>query len=171
MILQAEIGGHLRQIAAERLGPPDRFRVTIDGRAFDVSASRVDQRTWSLLMPDGSQHLVAVSGALASGLTVHLPAGDLPVTLPHMRRGRHRDSVRAGLSGEGPARIVAPMPGKVVRILAAVGQQVEAGQGVIVVEAMKMENELRAPRDGVVKEVPVPEGHSVEAGALLAVVE
>jgi biotin carboxyl carrier protein len=63
------------------------------------------------------------------------------------------------------------MPGKVVRILAAVGQHVQAGQGVVVVEAMKMENELRAPRSGVVKEVSVQEGTSVEAGALLAVVE
>ena len=63
------------------------------------------------------------------------------------------------------------MPGKIVRILAAVGQAIQAGQGVVVVEAMKMENELRAARSGVVKEVSVQEGASVEAGALLAVVE
>lgn len=172
MILRVEIGGRLRQVAAERLGPSDRFRVTVDGRTFEVNAARVGRRTWSLLLPDGSQHLVAVSGTPASGLTVHLTAGDVPVTLPDVRRRGRPDSARAGVrGGAGPARIVAPMPGRVVRILAAVGQQVQAGQGVVVVEAMKMENELRAPRDGLVREVPVREGDPVEAGALLAVVE
>ena len=77
MILQVEIGGRLRQVAVERLGAADLFRFTIDGQATEVSAARVDQRTWSLLLPDGSQHLVAVSGTPASGLTVHLPAGDV----------------------------------------------------------------------------------------------
>lgn len=172
MILQVEIGGRVRQVSVERLGSPDRFRFTIDGRVLEVSAGRVDQQTWSLLLPDGSQHLVSVSGNPASGLTVHLPVGDLPVTLPDVRRRTRRDSARADVSGaSGPARIVAPMPGKIVRILAAVGQQVQTGQGVVVVEAMKMENELRAPRGGIVKEVSVREGASVEAGALLAVVE
>ena len=171
-IVQVEIGGRVRQVSAERLGSSDRFRLTIDGDTLEVSAARVDQRTWSLLMPDGSQHLVSVSGNPASGLTVHLRGGDLAVTLPDMRQRTRSDSARGGPRGvSGPARIVAPMPGKVVRILAAVGQAIQAGQGVVVVEAMKMENELRATRSGVVKEVSVQEGASVEAGTLLAVVE
>lgn len=172
MVLQVEIGGRVHQVSVERLGFPDRFRFMIDGRVLEVSAGRVDQGTWSLLLPDGSQHLVSVSGNAASGLTVHLPIGDLPVTLPDARRQTRRHSARTGVNGaSGPARIVAPMPGKVVRILAAVGQQVQPGQGVVVVEAMKMENEVRAPRGGMVTEVSVQEGASVEAGALLAVVE
>lgn len=172
MVLQVEVGGRVHQVSAEQLGTPDRFRFMIDGRVLEVSAGRVDQQTWSLLLPDGSQHLVSVSGDPASGLTVHLPVGELPVTLPDARRRTRRDSARAGVNGtSGPRQIVAPMPGKVVRILAAVGQQVQTGQGVVVIEAMKMENELRAPRGGIVKEVSVREGASVEAGALLAVVE
>ena len=67
----------------------------------------------------------------------------------------------------GPIRIVAPMPGKVIRLLAAGGEAVSVRQGVIVVEAMKMENELRAPRAGTVGEVLVREGDLVDAGALL----
>jgi biotin carboxyl carrier protein len=63
------------------------------------------------------------------------------------------------------------MPGKIVRLLVAVGDQVAARQGLVVVEAMKMENELRASRDGRVKEVHVVEGAAVEAGRLLVVVE
>jgi biotin carboxyl carrier protein len=71
----------------------------------------------------------------------------------------------------GPARLVAPMPGRIVRVLAEPGQQVEAGQGLVVMEAMKMENELRAPRAGRVAEVHARERQNVEAGTLLLVVE
>ena len=63
------------------------------------------------------------------------------------------------------------MPGKVVRVLVAPGAEVKARQGLVVVEAMKMENEVRAVRDGLVREVLVVEGQSVEAGAMLVVVE
>jgi len=63
------------------------------------------------------------------------------------------------------------MPGKVVRVLVAAGDQVDVRQGVVVVEAMKMENELRAPRAGVVREVAVQEGASVEAGTTLVIIE
>jgi biotin carboxyl carrier protein len=63
------------------------------------------------------------------------------------------------------------MPGKLVRVLVTPGQAVEAGQGLVVVEAMKMENELRAPRAGRIKDVPAREGQTVDAGALLVVLE
>ena len=63
------------------------------------------------------------------------------------------------------------MPGRIVRVLAAAGDDVAARQPVVVVEAMKMENELRAPRAGKVKEIPVAPGMSVEAGRVLAVIE
>ncbi|MDE3153993.1 MAG: acetyl-CoA carboxylase biotin carboxyl carrier protein subunit, partial [Acidobacteriota bacterium] len=66
---------------------------------------------------------------------------------------------------------VAPMPGKVVRVLVAPGDAVTVRQPLVVVEAMKMENELRSPKDGVVREIKVGEGVSVEAGSLLVVVE
>jgi biotin carboxyl carrier protein len=71
----------------------------------------------------------------------------------------------------GPATLRAPMPGRVVKLLVRVGDEVKAGAGVIVVEAMKMENELRAPRDGKLREFRVKEGEAVEAGQELCVVE
>ena len=71
----------------------------------------------------------------------------------------------------GPARVIAPMPGKIVRVAVAAGQEVRAGEGLVVMEAMKMENEIRAPRAGRVPEVPVQEGQAVESGALLVLVE
>ena len=76
-----------------------------------------------------------------------------------------------GASKSGHASIVAPMPGKVVRLLAAAGDQVEAGQGVVVVEAMKMQNEMKSPKTGRVVEVRTKPGAAVAAGEVLMVVE
>lgn len=78
----------------------------------------------------------------------------------------------SGVAGSGGrSTITAPMPGKVVRLLAAVGDAVRAGQGIVVVEAMKMQNELKSPIDGVVARLAVAENEGVLAGALLAVIE
>jgi len=71
----------------------------------------------------------------------------------------------------GRASILAPMPGKIVRVLAKVGDEVTAGQGIVVVEAMKMQNEMKAPKDGRVTSIEVKENDSVTAGAILAVIE
>ena len=86
---------------------------------------------------------------------------------PRSLRGR---KAAAG-AGEGPQKLTAPMPGKIVRILLAAGAEVEAGQGVLVVEAMKMQNELKSPKKGVVKQVLAREGAAVNAGEVLAIVE
>ena len=89
-----------------------------------------------------------------------------------MRHGLGRRSRDAGGSkGTGPQRVLAPMPGKVVRVLVKAGDEVTARQGLVVVEAMKMENELRSARQGRVRDVLVVEGQSVEAGTALIVVE
>jgi biotin carboxyl carrier protein len=72
---------------------------------------------------------------------------------------------------EGVQEINSSMPGKIIKILVAEGDEVEQGQGLVVVEAMKMENEIKSPKAGVVKKVGVKEGEAVEAGALLVVVE
>ncbi|HEY7447002.1 MAG TPA: biotin/lipoyl-containing protein [Vicinamibacterales bacterium] len=172
MTLQIEIDGRLSRVLVERAGSEPRYRFTIDGQSADVDAVRLDRWTWSLILPDGSQHVVAVRGSAMSGFTVHLSSRD--VTAGVARRG-HRTSRPLGGGqegiGSGPARIMAPMPGKVVRVLVTVGQNVQAGEGIVVVEAMKMENELRAPRAGVVREIAARPGLSVEVGAVLAVVD
>ena len=84
------------------------------------------------------------------------------------RTGHAADTAR---QADGEQRIVAPMPGRVVRVLVATGDEVAARQGLVVVEAMKMENELRAPKAGRVKEVNVSAGTSVEAGRVLVTIE
>jgi biotin carboxyl carrier protein len=71
----------------------------------------------------------------------------------------------------GEQRVLAPMPGRVLRVLVKAGDQVVARQGLVVVEAMKMENELMSPKDGCIREVAVSEGESIESGRLLVIVE
>ena len=112
---------------------------------------------------------VTVAGDAAAGqLAVHVGPSVVPVALDGRRRfGRKEEG---GHSGSGPQRLLAPMPGKVVRVLVNKGDSVRARQPIVVIEAMKMENELRAGRDGVVLELPAASGQSVEAGMLLAVV-
>ena len=91
------------------------------------------------------------------------------MTLNGRRRWGQKQDGRG--AGSGPQRVIAPMPGKIVRVLVKAGDRVGPRQPVVVVEAMKMENELRAGRDGTVAEIHVREGMSVDAGALLLVIQ
>jgi biotin carboxyl carrier protein len=112
---------------------------------------------------------VTLAGDAVSGRTnVHIGPSVVPVALNGRRRSGRKEE--GGHSGSGPQRLLAPMPGKVVRVLVNKGDPVRARQPIVVIEAMKMENELRAGRDGVVLELPAASGQSVEAGMLLAVV-
>jgi biotin carboxyl carrier protein len=101
-------------------------------------------------------------------MTVHVDGRAVPVAIAG---GRARfGGARQTAPADGPQKIVAPMPGRVVRVLVTPGDAVKARQALVVVEAMKMENELRAPGPGTVAEVRVAEGASVEANAVLIVI-
>jgi biotin carboxyl carrier protein len=91
----------------------------------------------------------------------------VPVSLNGRRRSGRKDETA---SGGGPQRIVAPMSGKIVKVLVNKGDAVRARQPLVVIEAMKMENELRAAGAGAVAELHVREGQSVDAGTLVALV-
>jgi biotin carboxyl carrier protein len=93
----------------------------------------------------------------------------LSVALNNRRRWGRKDD--GGSAHGGPQRVLAPMPGKIARILVKVGDSVRVRQPLVVIEAMKMENELRAMREGVVSQLLVKDGQSVDAGTLLVVVE
>ena len=169
MHYEVEVGGRLRQVVVHRVG--DAFAVAVDGRTWHVDAARTDAHALSLIVDTvspgshtagGRSHEVVVTPGLEGSLVVHVGATPVEVTLNGGRRRAH-----AGPEGIGPQRVAAPMPGKVVRVLVATGDAVQARQPLIVVEAMKMENELRAGRDGIVAAIHVEEGASVEAGALL----
>jgi biotin carboxyl carrier protein len=111
---------------------------------------------------------VAFSQFADGALTVYIDGVPVEVTINRMRR---TGATVAHAAGEGPQRVTAPMPGKIVKLLVKPGDKVEPRQGVVVVEAMKMENELRARAAGTVSEVRVTEGASVEAGAILVILE
>ena len=111
---------------------------------------------------------IAFSPSAEGGLTVHVDGVPVEVSINQMRRA---GAAAAHSADGGPQRVTAPMPGKIVKLLVKPGDKVQARQGVIVVEAMKMENELRARAAGTVSEVRVTEGASVEAGAILVILE
>jgi len=169
---EIDINGRTRTIAVERVGPAEagRFHVNIDGRIRAVDARRDSGGRLSLLFPEegGASHDVALAPSGPGELTVHLASASLQAVVNGRRARRPRDAGAA--AGEGEQRIAAPMPGRVVRVLVAPGDEVSPRQPLVVVEAMKMENELSASRAGRVKDVKVREGTSVEAGKLLVIV-
>jgi len=126
------------------------------------STVEVEPGVYSILV-DGASHEVRVE---AGQVTVGKRHFDYYVDDP---RQWNRSGDSAG--GKGRASIVAPMPGKVVRILVAAGDEVAAGQGIVVIEAMKMQNEMKAPRAGRVAAIQARENDSVVAGAVLAVID
>jgi biotin carboxyl carrier protein len=164
---EVEVSGRVRQVAVHRTG--NVFDVTVDGRSWRVDAAHVDTTTMSLLVSPGTQSYdVGFATDPATNLLyVRVGTTQVPVSL-NGRRRRHDDAWHAGA---GPQRIVAPMPGKIVRVGVKPGEAVRARQTVVVIEAMKMENELKAGRDGTVGELHAREGASVEAGVLLVVIQ
>ena len=168
MQYEVEIGGRRLQVVVTRSG--DGFAVSVDGHTRQVDAARIDAHTLSLVVDGVWSNEVSTATNPATGqLDVHVGATPIAVTLNGRRRwGRKNEG---GGAGSGPQRLAAPMPGKVVRLLVRAGDRVAAKQPVVVVEAMKMENELRASREGTVAEIHVREGMSVDAGALLLVIQ
>lgn len=171
MTFEIEIDGRTRAVSVERAGG-DRFRVTVDGTTHVVDAARAGEFGLSLLLDgaNSSSREVHVTPSGRPGELLALIDGRTVNVTMNGRRSRRRGADAAG-AGSGEQKIAAPMPGRVVRVLVSPGEEVAARQPVVVVEAMKMENELRSARDGRVREVVVAEGQSVEAGAVLVVVE
>jgi len=172
MQYEVEVGGRRRQVVVNRSG--DGFAVSVDGRTRQVDAARIDAHTLSLVVDSVWSTEVSIAADPVSGqLTVHVGSIPVVVTLSGRRRWVRKDEGAGSGSGSGsrPQRLVAPMPGRVVRVLVTAGDLVTAGQPVVVVEAMKMENELRASREGTVADIHVREGMSVDAGALLLVIQ
>ncbi len=171
MTFEVDINGRSRTVSVERTAQ-GRYRLTVDGRPHDVDAARIGALGLSLLVDaaEGVSRDVQVAPAGRTGeLLIRIDGRIVAATVNGRRTGRAASD--AGTHAHGEQSIVAPMPGRVVRILVAPGDAVTARQGVVVVEAMKMENELRAPKDGRVKDIAVEPGASVEAGRVLVVIE
>ena len=171
MELQIDIGGRLRTLVVEL--KDGRYHVSSEGDAWIADVGLVDATTYSLILPERgcASYEVGVADSMADGdLRVHLASG---ITAVRRLTGAGRFGGRGAQAAQavGTQQVMAPMPGKVLRVLVKAGDLVKTRQGLVVVEAMKMENELRSPKDGRVVSVSVTEGTSVEAGRLLIVIE
>jgi len=159
----SEKGGESRLIGLRETGD-GIYEITIDGRTIHVDAVRSGPTVYSVI-EDGQQFEAMVDEKGAHGFDV-LVAG----RIFHLESLDERTKLLAQSASPvltGPQTIVAEMPGKVVKVVLAAGEPVREGQGVVLVEAMKMENEIPSPIAGVVTEVAVSEGQTVEAGFLL----
>ena len=164
MRLTIESEGHLHDVEVERR--EGLFRVVVDGVERLVDARKLEADFYTIVL-EGRSYEVSVEPE-RSGYRVRHGASKRDVRLTDAAREAREDR-RA--SGSGPESVVSVMPGKVVRVLVREGDEVRAGQGLVVVEAMKMENEIGSPRAGRVAAVHAEPGRAVETGALLVVVE
>ncbi|MGB7844601.1 MAG: biotin/lipoyl-containing protein [Candidatus Acidiferrum sp.] len=144
------------------------YCVLIDGLAVSADVLMVAPNTISILL-DSQSFEVHVTPSLDGKLKLQTGPHEFIAELqdPRAWRGRRQSA----LESEGRQQIVAPMPGKVIRLLVNVGDKVEGGQGLVVVEAMKMQNEIRSPKKGKVERLQAKVGQLVNAGDVLASVE
>jgi len=181
-MLHIDAGGRRRAVEVVSIG--DTCLVSIDGRDVEVDVKDIDG-TLSLLI--GTKSYEISVGPPADGtVMVHVDGVPVEVSVTPTGSGAAGPSNPAGAGPArpaagrtaaaaagvgGPQQVKAPMPGKIVKVLVQPGDRVEPRQGLVVVEAMKMENELRAKAAGTVVEVRAVEGTSVEAGAILVILE
>ena len=161
----AYVGDVAQEVSVEPL-EDGRWRFVIDGRERVVDSRQTGAGTFSLLIDNATAEVSVLTRGEEFAVTVDGRTHRL--RLLDERRAR-RQAAAGGR--EGGREVRSAMPGKVVAVLVAPGAAVERGQGILVVEAMKMENEMKAPVDGVVAEVLVTEGQAVEAGTKLARIE
>ena len=168
MKLDATIG-ELRS-ALDLRDEGERVFAEIDGRPYQFDLQQAGPGRY-VLFSEGQVFECRVEGVPDSGKAVEVFVGSrqFPVTLSDPKR--LRGTASAAAHADEAARIIAPMPGKVVRVLVEDGAHVEPGDGILVVEAMKMQNEMKSPKAGKVSALKIQSGDTVNAGDVLAIVE
>ncbi len=168
MKLKAAINGNEREI--ELRFRSNRITAEIEGRHYDIEVLAADGESY-VLSWNNEIFDCRLFGPTESGRPMDVVVGPNhhSVTITDPKRLRSAQSSSA--HGHGSAQIVAAMPGKVIRVLVEVGSQVESGTGIVIVEAMKMQNEMKSPKAGIVTAVRATPGTTVNAGDLLAVIE
>jgi biotin carboxyl carrier protein len=162
---EIELDGKLRSVEVMHSG--ERARWTIDGSELDADAVEVSPGIYSILI--GGKLLEArVETKGDSQLRVTVASREYEATIRNSRKWK-RDRA-AGAEAEGRQQVTTPMPGKIVLVLMKTGDAVDAGQGIVVVEAMKMQNEIRSPKSGTVERLLVVAGQTVNAGEVVAIV-
>jgi biotin carboxyl carrier protein len=161
--LSVKVAGRERVVEID----DDGARIAVDGVVAAIEAREAEPGMW--VLRQGAEQTVAIVDGAGAKVVVEIrrPGGDPVVVAAEVAdTGRVRAAALARRSGggAGPVTVRSPIPGRVVKLLVRPGDRVAAAQAVVVLEAMKMENELRAPRAGTVQEVRCVEGATVEAG-------
>jgi biotin carboxyl carrier protein len=158
-------GGKPRRLELEKVAAGWECR--LDGQTVHIDAV-IPRRDVLSLLVDGHAYEIKREQT-ATDLHMWVGSARFAVEMRDPRSLRSRQ--KAGGDEKGPKKILAPMPGRIVRLLVAEGSSVEAGQGIIVVEAMKMQNEIKSPKKGIVKKILAAAGATVNPGDVLAIVE
>jgi biotin carboxyl carrier protein len=168
MKLVAELNNEKHEIALKQTG--EKVSADIDGRTYELEISEPEPNVY-LLKHEGKIFEVFVSPNEKPNelFKVNLSNQYFEIKLSDPKRLHGTSAGNDDV--EGIAEIKTAMPGKIVRVLVEQGAEVQTGDGIIVVEAMKMQNEMKSPKDGVIKEIRFAEGATVNAGDVLAVIE
>ncbi len=157
-----------QETSIDVLTPAPRCRFSFgDAPAVEAEVERPEPGVYSVLL-DGLSYDAFIEETPSGTLVVVIDGYRFEIEARDPRRWSPR---AAGGAAHGPQSLTAPMPGKIVRVLVAPGDTVGAGQGLMVVEAMKMQNEIKAPRAGRVLSLPLRAGATVAAGAVLITIE
>lgn len=165
MKVEVSLFGKSRVVDIPAVGPA--IEAQVDGRRVDASISSPQPHSYLVRLSDNRILEIAVHAADDGSLILQYQSHQYVariIDLKHQRRS-------LALAHDGKVVITAPMPGKVVSVLARVGDKVETGTGVVIVEAMKMQNELKSSKPGIVKAVEVEAGQTVVSGQTLVVIE
>lgn len=163
----SEKKGETRTVGLHEISD-SQYEITLDGETVLVDAVKSGRSTIYSIIENGKQFEIVIDEQGASGFDV-LVGGQLF----HLQALDERSKLLTATAksvATGPQRVDSEMPGKVVKISVPVGATVTEGQGILILEAMKMENEIKSPVEGVVTEIAVAEGQTVESGAPLFVV-
>jgi biotin carboxyl carrier protein len=163
MTVWLEIAGKQHRVELPADSDGGMFACIVDGRAISADVRMLDPGSISLIV-EGRQYRCLLNG---DAVVIEGVRREFVVDDPRSLRGRRG----VGETASGPRAVKAPMPGRVVRVLVNEGDEVAEQQGLIVIEAMKMQNELKAPRAGRIAKVAVAVDATVDAGAVLVVVE
>ena len=166
MKLVVELDGLVHEVVLRSTGLNGVVWFSIDGGNYSADVVKVKPRVYSVLM--GGHSFEIRLETTRGGDFVHINGHRRRVLV---RNFHHSINYHSEISVHGHREIVSPMPGKLLNIMITVGDKVQSGQNLLIVEAMKMQNEIRAPKDGVIKELPLSLGSSVSAGDVLAVME
>lgn len=168
MKLIAELEDEKHTVEVKR--DANKLTADINGRIYELEASEPEPNVW-LFKHENKIYQIFVSPHERTGEPFAVNAGKRQYEIKIYDPKRLRGSNGGGESAGGAAEIKTAMPGKLVRVLVATGAEIKKGEGVLIVEAMKMQNEMKSPKDGIVREIRFTEGATVNAGDILAVIE